>query len=275
MTTDPDLEPWLPDGFPPPSFVVETERIDGVASARGRWMAAAAILGAVLLVASLILTTRGGGDDDEIALETAPETTTTTTLETLATFPGSTDLDPTSGSPDATTPPPTLPPAPGTSIFPTSSSTLKPSTPAPAPGTTKRPAPTPKPTSTSTTLPPTSSTTTTTTAPPKPFTITKVGGASTFSQGTPCTDLWGIRADVMDANAIDSVKVRFTSEPPPNEAPMDKDGANGDGQGTWKLGPQPMIAASATVTFEIVAKNVLGLEKVSEAETLTCPPSLS
>ncbi len=94
-------EPWMPNGFPPPSFVVETERITTFAGARGRWLAAAAILGALLLIAGVVLI--ANQKDDKTALKSG--SSTSAPGSTTATLPGSTLLDPTAGGADATLPP--------------------------------------------------------------------------------------------------------------------------------------------------------------------------
>ena len=96
-TTDPSTEQWLPNGFPPPSFVVETERTSTFAG-RGRWLAAAALLGVVLLIAGLLLIARS--DPDRTALRTDATTTSTTTAE-AAPVPS---VSPTEGDPNATAP---------------------------------------------------------------------------------------------------------------------------------------------------------------------------
>lgn len=75
MTIDQATEPWMPNGFPPPSFVVEAERASALAG-RGRWLAAAAILGALLLIAGILLIARSG-DDGKTQLATDASTTTT------------------------------------------------------------------------------------------------------------------------------------------------------------------------------------------------------
>ena len=104
----PGSEPWMPNGFPPPSFVVETERTSAFAGARGRWLAAAAILGALLLIAGVLLL--AGQDDDKTALNTG--TTTTAFADTTPTTPSSV-LPPTASLPPANTLPgdttPTVP----------------------------------------------------------------------------------------------------------------------------------------------------------------------
>ena len=89
---------WMPNGFPPPSFVVETERTSTFAGARGRWLAAAAILGALLLIAGVLLI--AGQDDGKTALTAG--TTTTAFGDTTPTSPTSV-LDPAASLPAATT----------------------------------------------------------------------------------------------------------------------------------------------------------------------------
>lgn len=103
----PAAETWMPNGFPPPSFVVETERSTRFAgttfaSHRGRWLAAAAILGALLLITGILLIAR---DDPETDVATSASTTTTAFGDTTPTFPASTALDPTATIPDANTVP--------------------------------------------------------------------------------------------------------------------------------------------------------------------------
>jgi hypothetical protein len=88
-------EPWMPNGFPPPSFVVETERASAFGGARGRWLAAAAILGALLLIAGVLLL--AGQDDPETDLTAG--TTTTAFAGTTPTTPLTTPLDPTASLP--------------------------------------------------------------------------------------------------------------------------------------------------------------------------------
>lgn len=102
-------EPWMPNGFPPPSFVVETERTTTFAGARGRWLAAAAILGALLLIAGVLLI--AGQDDGKTALTAG--TTTTAFGDTTPTSPTSV-LDPAASLPAATT----IPGDPGTPVTP-------------------------------------------------------------------------------------------------------------------------------------------------------------
>ena len=99
---DQSAEPWMPNGFPPPSFVVEVERTTTFAAGKGRWLAAAAILGAVLLIAGLLLIARSG-DDDRTDLATSGSTTST-----VAAAPGPftpSQVDPTQGDPSANTTP--------------------------------------------------------------------------------------------------------------------------------------------------------------------------
>lgn len=113
-------EPWMPNGFPPPSFVVEAERISSFAGSRGRWLAAAAILGVILLIAGIALIRRGGGKDNTLATNKTTTTAFGNTSSTLST--GSSVLDPTPSLPDAGTTPgttggaaagPTTPTLPG------------------------------------------------------------------------------------------------------------------------------------------------------------------
>ena len=101
LAVDQSAEPWMPNGFPPPSFVVEAERTTTFAGGRGRWLAAAAILGAVLLIAGLLLIARSG-DGDRTDLATSGSTTST-----VAPAPGFTpsQVDPTQGDPSANTTP--------------------------------------------------------------------------------------------------------------------------------------------------------------------------
>lgn len=101
MTPQQGSEPWMPNGFPPPSFVVETERTRGLAGPRGRWLAAAAILGAILLIAGVVLIANQG--DDQTALNTGA--TSSTLGGTGPTFPNTGTLDPTATSLEATTVP--------------------------------------------------------------------------------------------------------------------------------------------------------------------------
>jgi hypothetical protein len=130
----------MPNGFPPPSFVVETERVSTfagiLAGPRGRWLAAAAILGAVLLIAGILLIARRGGDNT--ALKSGP--TSTRAGDTSSTLSSETSvLDPTATLPDASTLPggatvPTTPTLPaGASTLP-GGTTLPPAGPAPPPG---------------------------------------------------------------------------------------------------------------------------------------------
>lgn len=109
MTPTPqESEPWMPNGFPPPSFVVETERVSAFAGARGRWLAAAAILGALLLIAGVLLIARQ--DDGRTALTAG--TTTTVFGDTTLTTP-TTALEPTASLPPAAN---TVPGDTGTTI---------------------------------------------------------------------------------------------------------------------------------------------------------------
>lgn len=132
MTPEQGSEPWMPNGFPPPSFVVETERTGAFAGSRGRWLAAAAILGVVLLIAGLVLIANQG-DDGNTALNTG--SSTTALGDATPTFPDTSVLDPTNTDPNATLPPDgggggggtTVPGSPDTSA---------------APGTTAAPGPT-------------------------------------------------------------------------------------------------------------------------------------
>lgn len=91
-------EQWMPNGFPPPSFVVETERAGTFAGARGRWLAAAALLGVVLLIAGLLLL---ANQDDDDGTDLAAGTTSTS-FEEFPTTP-TTALDPTATLPEAST----------------------------------------------------------------------------------------------------------------------------------------------------------------------------
>lgn len=110
MTMQPEAEAWMPNGFPPPSFVVETQRVSTFSTARGRWLAAAALLGAVLLLAGILMIAKGG---DDTAVKTGPGTTVPS--DDAATFPPSTALDPTATGAEATTGP-TLPVGPNASV---------------------------------------------------------------------------------------------------------------------------------------------------------------
>ncbi len=111
MTLQPGTEAWMPNGFPPPSFVVEVERVSTFTTARGRWLAAAALLGAILLVAGILAIARGGNDNT--AIKTGPGTTAP--FDGAATVPPSTALDPTATGVEATTGP-TLPLDPNASV---------------------------------------------------------------------------------------------------------------------------------------------------------------
>ncbi|HEV8115602.1 MAG TPA: hypothetical protein VGP53_05130, partial [Acidimicrobiales bacterium] len=137
MTEGPGLEPWLANGFPPPSFVVEAERVAVTGAGpplQGRLLVGGAILGAILLVSGLILMARSGGDD-QTALNTAPATPTFSIP--VVTFPPFTLIDPNELVPEETLP--TLPVAPQTPIFPITPA------PGPGPGTSQRPTTTKKP----------------------------------------------------------------------------------------------------------------------------------
>lgn len=165
MTMGAGPEPWLPDGFPPPSFVVEPERVvfsSADSPLQSRLLVGGALLGAVLLVLGLILMATSGGGD-ETALTTAPDTGATSTIPELS-FPPVTGFEDSFLVPEETVPP-TLPAPPQTPIFPITP---------PAPGTTARPAA--PATTTRQTTPsqpsnppvPTQPTTTSTTTPPPP-----------------------------------------------------------------------------------------------------------
>lgn len=133
-TTDPSTEQWLPNGFPPPSFVVETERTSTFAG-RGRWLAAAALLGVVLLVAGLLLIARS--EPDRTALRTDASTTSTSVGE-AAVFPSS-SIPPAEGDPNATIQPGVVVDPNATTAPPAAGATT--TTAAPAPGAPPPPPP--------------------------------------------------------------------------------------------------------------------------------------
>ena len=289
MTEGPGLEPWLANGFPPPSFVVETERVavsgGGVAVGgggagpplRSRLLVGGAILGAILLVAGLILVARGGGDDDQTALDTAPAITTSSIP--VVTFPPATVFEPSFLVPQETVP--TLPPAAQTPISPI---TPQPPAPAPAPapdpapapgpaaGTTQQPAPTTRrpgtpttvqsnPTSMATT--PSTATTTPTTTPPSRLSVDPAGPTYRVQDSDPCAVDWRIRAIVSSTSPIDTVKVRSNGA---------SDGAalvKVSGQEVWQV-RLPAIRRPAEVTFMVVVTTTDGQQLTSEAETIKC-----
>ena len=203
MTADPGLEPWLVNGFPPPSFVVETERVTvgaGGPPLESRLLIGGAVLGVVLLLFGLILMAQGGGGG-ETALNTAPETVPTSSIPVLifppVTFEGSFLV------PDETVPLPTLPVAPQIPVFQFN----------PTPGTTQGP-PTTKmpdgPTTVPTTVTTTSTSTSTTAAatPPniKSLVVEPSPGGDRCAGGQ-------VRAEVTDVIRIDSVTIRVNDEP--------------------------------------------------------------
>ena len=129
---DQSAEPWLPNGFPPPSFVVETERTTTTTfgARRGRWLAAAALLGAVLLIAGLLLIARSS--DDKTGVATGGSTTT---VADAVPTPDS-SFNPTDVTPVATVPPAgpsdSTIPAAGTTV--TTAAPVGPTVPPPPPG---------------------------------------------------------------------------------------------------------------------------------------------
>ena len=103
MSAQPGGEAWMPNGFPPPSFVVETERVTTFAGGRGRWIVAGGILGAVLLLAGILLIAQA--KDDGTALRTGSSSTTVTTTASPITQVPTPGVDPTAEDPEATLPP--------------------------------------------------------------------------------------------------------------------------------------------------------------------------
>lgn len=108
MTIKSNPDQWLPNGFPPPSFVVEIERVSTFSTARGRWLVAAALLGALLLLIGVLLIAQGG--DDQTALNTGTSTTLVGNAPIFAS--STTTLPATEEGGDPTVP--TLPPGDGT-----------------------------------------------------------------------------------------------------------------------------------------------------------------
>ncbi|MEO5680308.1 MAG: hypothetical protein ABIS47_11635 [Acidimicrobiales bacterium] len=130
-------EPWMPNGFPPPSFVVETERTSRVSTLgprRGRWLAAAAILGVLLLIAGILAIARSGDDSKRLATS---GTTSSTALDPLASPDSS--IDPAVSLPDAGTSP-SISVDPNATLPPVGGATT-PSTAAPAAAVTAPPPP--------------------------------------------------------------------------------------------------------------------------------------
>jgi len=274
MTEGPDLEQWLANGFPPPSFVVGPERVTvggGDQPLQGRLLVGGAILGAVLLITGLILMARSGGGG-ETALNTAPDTTPTSSIP-LVTFPPATVFEPSFLIPEETVP--TLPVAPQTPIFPI---TPQPPAPGPAAGTTQRPGsttPTTRP-GTSATVPSTTATTSptttgrsaTTTPPPATLSISRPDGNPTYRVPgpDPCSEGWTIKASVSAGLPEGSVKIQFNGGAGV-EMVIEKRDAS-PGRDIWLL-TRARIGRPAEVTFTIVA-TTNGQTAFSGAEKVSC-----
>ncbi len=273
MTEGPDLEPWLANGFPPPSFVVETERV-AVGGAgpplQNRLLVGGAILGAVLLITGLILMVRSGGGG-ETALNTAPDTPTSSIP--VVTFPPGTVFEPSFLIPEETLP--TLPPAAQTPIFPITPA------PGPGPGTTQRPKTTKKPggppsvpDTTTTASTSTSTSTSTTTAALRPE-IKRVGTASSYVEpSTPGDRCSGglVRATVTDATFIRRVLLTVVvNDSVVSEKEMNPDNELNTRSGDWTF-PLSPITTPTTVGVRLILKatNQAELSRTEE-EFFRCP----
>ena len=271
MTEGPGLDPWLANGFPPPSFVVETERVTVDASGpplESRLLVGGALLGAVLLIFGLILLARGGGDDDETALNSAPVTTSTSSVPVVsfppATFEGSFLV------PEETVPLPTLPVAPQIPIVP-----LTPA-PGPAPGTTQGPPTTTRPagpTSVPTTATTTTSTSTSTTAAALPPRIERVGTSfvQPSTSGDPCSGGL-VRARVTDPTLIRSVvlTVVFNGKLA-SQGPMMPENDQNTRSGDWTTNLSPTMKTSPPTEVRLIlqATNLAGMTSTAE-ESFPC-----
>lgn len=279
MTVEPDTEPWMPNGFPPPSFVVGRQRVSTVVSSRSRWILAAALLGLVLLVAGLLQLTRGGSD--RTALKAGPATPAPADLSPgpPAIFPPGSDTEPIPTTEVIPPPPPTLPVVPPGAYVTPSTTAQKVTIPAAGPAPARPPAPTPParapstPTPKPSTSPPSTSSPSTTSAPvPTPPRIDHADGSDRFAQSNPCDGPWTVRAKVLFANGDQVTGVYVVRSGPggsPDELPMTP-----DQQGIWTAGPVPGVAASVGV--EILARVTRGLNSAearsAPVETYDCPP---
>lgn len=277
MTEAPDLERWLPNGFPPPSFVVETERVaisDESPPLQNRLLVGGAILGAVLLVLGLVLMASSGGDggDDDTALRTAPSTGPTSTIPELS-FPPA-DFEGSFLVPDSTVPLPTLPVVPQTPIFvaPPAAAPARP----PARNTTQTPT-TEKPAATSTVKPvsePPNSTSTmpTTTAAPLPPKIERVGDS--FVQPSTVGDRCSgglVSARVTDATLIRNVMLTvFFNEVQHSQVLMKPENDAGTRSGVWTADLPPIGTPSTVVRLSLEAENNFG-QSAPAGESFSCP----
>ncbi len=255
---EPDTEPWMPNGFPPPSFVVGKQRVSTVVSSRSRWILVAALVGVVLLVAGLLQLAQGGSD--RTALKTGASTTFPADVDpgTPDTFPPFTETVP-SLTPDASLPPPTLPVVPPRPAVAPSTTARKVTTtaPRPAPVPAPRPRPAPAPTPAPTSPPPTS-------PPPPPNTpprVTPVG--STFAQSSPCIDAWDVLAMVVDADGVMGVSAIVSGRevqmaPEPNQPDI------------WMVRLDRVV--NETVQLQILARDASPavLQTLTEPETYAC-----
>jgi len=245
----------MPNGFPPPSFRVETERTGVFTTARNRWLAAAALLGALLLMAGLLAI--AGGGDDKTALKTSPGSTAPP--DTEVTFPPSPDIDPLAGNFDAITVPtlpapvktvptvPTVPPVapslPGPTV-----ATAPPAVPVAPPAPSPPPGQPPPPANTGPAISPVNGT----------FIHPDPGVAS------PCQGPWSVKAAVEDPNGVATVKVLKSTN---GEAPVELDLTLRSG--TYSLAFP--AAPSGRTVLTIRAVDNLGAVSDSPEQSFTCP----
>lgn len=272
-------ERWLPNGFPPPSFVVEPER--RLSIARSRSLAAAVLLAAVLLVAGILVVTDDGDDGTDL---TSGPTTTRPSRDSGGitgfgdqTTPSTTVLDPTAVGVEATTPPSSrqgsspdpLASNPGTNPDTTVSAPPPAGEPGEAPGPPSSFLTTPTSASPSTTAPPTSSATTTTTAAPTPPTIEVVEPAD--GSTSMCERAWSVRANVEDASRIEGVTLVITRTGAA-AGPVDMTPENSDGNrvGIWKVEGLEAVAPGTEVKLTIRAVDSMGAEGTA-AGSFSCP----
>ena len=276
--SDPDAEPWLPNGFPPPSFVVEPE--GRLSMARGRSLAAAILLAAVLLVAGILFVTDG---DDGTALKSG--STTTGPSGGITGFgdrvlPSSRDMDPTTGGVEATTPPSfrqdgnagpgrSSPDTTVTTGADGSSPTGDPGQPrGPTPGPTPGPSPTVPSTPTPTSPPTTALPTTSTTAAPTPPSIELIEPADGAT--SPCVEAWSVRARVSDPDGVKSVVANLNGA----DLPMSQETAtDGAGTGIWSAA-QPKVEPGTEVRTTVRAVDSLDVPATSPEVRFSCPGEL-
>ncbi|MEJ7764266.1 MAG: hypothetical protein WKF86_02105 [Acidimicrobiales bacterium] len=249
MSFQEGLEPWMPNGFPPPSFVVETERTGILTGARNRWLAVAALLGAILLMAGLLAL---AGSDDDTALRTSPRGTAP--ADTAVTFPSGSDLDPLAGDFQAVTStlpivPPTLP-SPANTAPPGPVFTVPPAA-APTVPAGVIPLPPPGPA----------------TPPPNPGpTISSFNGKFIhLDKGvvSPCEGAWSVKATVEDPNGVQSVRVSVSTN---GAAPVELDMTLANG--VWARGFTQVARGSTTLIVR--ATDALGAQSAGPEQTFRC-----